>query len=95
MTPRRGSVGAAGQGAIAGEFDRLGNVAERNEPVSFTRHRLFSLTPQRVDSLTTTVQVEAALQNATELSFHPYFERAMALERSDKRLIFSNQEEIC
>ena len=38
---RLGSDGAAGQGVTAGEFDRLGNVAERNEPVSFTRHRLF------------------------------------------------------
>ena len=31
-----------GQGAIAVEVDRLGYVAERNESVSLTRHRLFS-----------------------------------------------------
>ena len=31
-----------GQGAIAGELDRRGYVAERNESVSLTRHRLFS-----------------------------------------------------
>ena len=37
---RLGSGSAAGQGVTAGEFDRFGNVAERNEPVSFTRHKL-------------------------------------------------------
>ena len=43
MTSRRRRGGAVGQGAVAGELDRFGNVAERNEPVSFTQQRLLSL----------------------------------------------------
>ena len=33
------AAGAAGHGATVGQLDRLSNVAERNEPVSFTRRR--------------------------------------------------------
>ena len=34
------------------------------------------------------------MQQATILGFHPYLERTIALEISDKRLVLSNQENI-
>ena len=37
------------QGVTAGEFDRFGNVAERNEPVSFTRHKLVPFNRRLLD----------------------------------------------
>ena len=52
-TSRWRRVGAVSQGAIAGERDRLGDVAERNESVSCTRQSLVLLwaTPCRASRL--------------------------------------------